>query len=113
MRRIYKVGFDVSHAELLKSIKKSHDKIQNSAILFKIKANVLTPSGAPDNADYGPTGAFRSGTHLMLCQRYFDYRDLAKILTPKAGTKLDDQINKASVMLHELFHVYNPTIKGL
>jgi len=64
------------------------------------------------SADYGPTGAFRPGYHVMLCPDFFDLKQLKDMPKPKAGTKLNAQINQGMVLLHELMHVYSPEIKG-
>ena len=65
------------------------------------------------SADYGSRGAFRPGYHVMLCPGFFDLKALSDIPTPRAGTKLDAQVNQGMVLLHELMHILDPNIVGM
>ena len=49
----------------------------------------------------------------MLCPGFFDLKALGDIPTPRAGTKLDAQVNQGMVLLHELMHILDPNIVGM
>ena len=80
------------------------------AITTKIRSGSFDPAVSPD---YGPGGAFRTGSHIMLCPAFFDLRPLSQIQPATVGTLLDNQVNQGTVMLHELMHVYSNYILGV
>lgn len=81
----------------------------NRAITTRIRSGDFPPD--PDG-DFGPNGAFRTGTHITLCPQFFDLKPLGEIAPITTGVRIDDRINRGMVILHELMHAYSRGIRG-
>ncbi len=88
----------------------SPNALPSSALTSRIRSGDFP---LKKDSQYGPNGAFRSGSHITLCPRFFTSASLSNVPAVKAGRYIDDQDNKAWTVLHELMHVLSSAIKGM
>ncbi|KAI0196340.1 hypothetical protein F4808DRAFT_474345 [Astrocystis sublimbata] len=82
---------------------------RTTAVTTVIRSGRFGSKGDQD-PDYGANGAFRSGTHIMLCPSFFSLPPLSDITTPVATSILDRRLNQGMVVLHELMHASSEAI---
>ncbi|KAM7200311.1 hypothetical protein V8F33_004029 [Rhypophila sp. PSN 637] len=84
--------------------------VDTEAITIRIRSGDIPPANDPDN-DPG-TGAFRSGTHILLCDRFFAHPAMSALEPILEDNHISRWLDShGSIMLHELMHASDSRIR--